>query len=86
MKVTFDELQRDLVGKAQSEKKLKERVSTLKSDLIETKEQEKRLIVQYERLIKDWRKRYENLIGSGWKIVIAKISIWYNNKRGKKVI
>lgn len=86
MKVTFEELQRDLTHKTRSEQKLKDRISTLKTDLKETKDQEKRLIVQYERIIKEWKKRYDNLLSSGWKIVFAKMSIWYNTKRGKKVI
>lgn len=86
MKTTFDQLQRDLIGKEKSEKKLKERVSTLKGDLTKYREDEKRLIVQYERLIREWRKRYESLISNGWRIVIAKIIIWYNKKTGKKTL
>ena len=84
MRITFEQLQNDLIGKEKSEKKLKERVSTLRETLTKYRDDEKRLIVQYERLIKDWRIRYDALITNGWKIVFAKIIIWYNNKRGKK--
>lgn len=86
MRTTFEQLQKELVGKEKSEKKLKERVSTLKGEVIKYRDEEKRLIVQYERLIKEWRKRYESLLANGWKIVIAKITIWYNKKRGNKTL
>jgi len=84
MRTAYKKIQQDLVDKTQKEKKLKKRISTLRKELREHREQEKRLILSYERLIRDWRKRFDNLINNGWKIVFTKINIWFSKKKGKK--
>lgn len=83
MKVTLDQLQRELTDKAQGEQKLKKRIGTLRRELTELRIGEKRLIVQYERLVKDWKNRYQAMMNNGWRIVFAKVSIWYNKLKGE---
>lgn len=82
MKVTLDQLQKELTDKTKGEKKLKERISKLRRELTELRIGERRLIVQYERLVKDWKNRYQAMMNNGWRIVIAKVSIWYNKLKG----
>lgn len=52
---TYEELERELVDSKKRIKKLRERASTLRSQLIDTKRYMKVLIGQYERIIKEWR-------------------------------
>lgn len=86
MRKTYGEIQRELLNKTKSTDNLKERIKTLKSEVKRYKDIEKGLIIQYERIINEWRKRYDNLISHGWKIVFVKIINWYRKISGKKVI
>lgn len=62
---TYQELEKELVDSKKREEKLKERVSTLRSELTGQKRYMKSLIGQYERVIKDWKRistEYQNNI------------------------
>jgi len=84
MRKTYDQLQRELLSKTKSEENLKKRARSLKEQLLEYRSRQKSLIIQYERIIREWRKMYEDLIGNGWKIVFAKIILYYKKVRGEK--
>lgn len=84
MRKTYNQLNRELLSKTRGEKKLKERVRTLRGELLEYRRNEKRAIIQYERIIKEWRKRYDSLFNNTFKLVISRIIAWYNEKRGIK--
>ena len=86
MRTTYNQLQRQLVESKKSEEHLKNRTRSLRVELLEYRNKEKSLIVQYERIIKEWRKRYVELLENGWKIVFAKIKIWYDKKRGNRTL
>ncbi len=86
MRKTYDELQRELVESEENREKLKEHTRTLKTQLLEYKGSQKRLIVQYERIIREWQRMYKNLLENGWKIVFAKLVIYYKKLRGEKII
>lgn len=83
MRITYSQLQKELFNKQKHEENLKKRVSKLRTDLLTYRSMERGLIEQYERIVKEYRVRYEEVIKNGWKIVIAKIIIWYNKLRGR---
>ena len=56
MQKTFKELEQELVDSKKREENLKERASTLKGELLESRKYQKGLIGQYERVIKDWKR------------------------------
>jgi hypothetical protein len=86
MDIKYSTLQRKLSASEKREQYLKERVSTWRTRALKEREMLKGAIVQYERIIKQWRKMYEDVIGNGWKIVFVKIVNWYNKKRGIKTL
>lgn len=64
---------------------MKERVSKLRDQLLESRSTEKRLIIQYERIVKEWQKNYNLLIENGWRLLFMKFSIWFEEKIARKV-
>lgn len=82
MRKTYSELQKELLSKTKSEEKIKDRARTLKVEVLEHREREKSLILQYERLVREWRKRYEELLNNGWKLLLIKVKLFIDKKRG----
>lgn len=86
MRKTYSQLHKELFHKTKSEENLRKRVSSMRVELREYRERQHMLLVQYERIVRDWKKEYENLLYNGWKIVFVKINRWFNEKRGRKVL
>lgn len=70
---TYSELQKSLSHALYHEKKLKERSKFWKDKAKEERKKLKRLTVQYERLIKEWRKMYNEVVDNGWKLLFVKV-------------
>lgn len=86
MRKTYHQLEKELFHKTRSEENLKRRIRSLRDQMRVFRFAEKQLVLQYERLVRDWRIRYESMMKNGWKIVLAKIVLWYTNlKEGKKI-
>lgn len=84
MDKTYSQLEKEIADAKKREKLLKERVSKWRGEALEAKRMLKSLIIQYERIVKDWKKMYEDLIENGWKIVAIKFMNFINERRGKK--
>ena len=78
MRKTYGEIQKELASKTKYYDKLKDRMKELRTELKLYKHKERDFIVQYEKVIRDWQKRYNELINNGWKIVIVKVNNWLN--------
>lgn len=86
MDTKYSTLVRKLTASEKREEHLKERVSIWRERAIKERGMLKSAIVQYERIIKEWRKMYTDTIDNGWKIVFVKIKTWYDKKRGVKTL
>lgn len=84
MDIKYSTLQRKLSESEKREKYLKERISVWRDRALKERQMLKSAIIQYERIIKEWKKMYEDVIGNGWKIVFVKVKNWYDKKRGIK--
>lgn len=71
---TYSELQKTISNSKTHEKKLKERVTFWRNKYREERSKLTRLVVQYERIIKEWKSMYTEVINNGWKILFVKIS------------
>lgn len=83
MDKTFSQLQQEIADGKKREKLLKERVSKWRGEALESKRMLKSLIIQYERIIKEWKKMYEDLLSNGWKIIAVKVMNFIKERRGK---
>lgn len=81
MEKTHTQLEEELLSKTKSNENLKKRISILTSEVLRHKAVEKTLIRQYEQIVLEWKKMYENLLTNGWKIVFVKIVEKYNKLR-----
>jgi SMC interacting uncharacterized protein involved in chromosome segregation len=79
---TISELQAELSRKDKDLKKVKLRTSSLRGQVLERERYIKTLINQYERVVTEWKKTYDNLIQNGWKILIIKILQKYHKLKG----
>lgn len=79
MAKTYAELQKELLSKTQSNEKLKQRVTALRSELAKSKVMQQRLIVSYEKVVKEWQHMYKGLLDNAWKLLFAKV---HNRVRG----
>lgn len=87
IKPTYSELQKELTNKRTAEKNLKKRVGTLKEEMLRYKGLAKSLPVQYERIIKEYRKSLDVFLEHSWKVVFIilhdKFSAKWNKLRGR---
>lgn len=83
MEKTIVELQNELSKKDTKYKKLKERYSKLRQEVLERRRHAKVLVGQYERIVREWKQNFDYLLKNGWKIVIVKILEKYNKMRGR---
>lgn len=70
---TYAELEKQLSHSQSHQEKLKERVSFWRKKANDERAKLKSLTVQYERIIKEWRNMYTEVINNGWKILFVKI-------------
>lgn len=82
MQKNYKKLQKELLYKKKGLQIAKNRISSLKIELLKSHNYIKTLIYQYERIIIEWKKMYKNLIENGWKIMLVKIIEKYNNIKG----
>lgn len=84
-KLTYTELQKELTHKTKSEENLKNRVVTLRGEVLRYKEVANKLPIQYERIIKEYRHTLNKFVDNSWKlvflIVIGKINDKWNSFR-----
>lgn len=73
IKKTYQEIQNELTHKTKSNENLKKRVSSLKGELLHYKDVARSLPVQYERIIKEYRKTLDDVLQNGWKLLFIKI-------------
>lgn len=78
MRKKYSDVQRELVDDIKSDKNLKARSEFLKEQLFLYKERQKRIVIEYERVIDMWKTTYSDLLNNWHKILIAKILMWYN--------
>lgn len=74
VKKTYSQLQKELTHKTKSKENLKKRVSSLKVESLHYKEVAESLPVQYEKIIKEYKKTLEEVLKNGWKLLFIKIS------------
>lgn len=77
---TYTELQKELTNKRTSEKHLKKRVSTLKEESLRYKALAKSLPIQYERIVKEYKKSLDIFWENSWKLVFIIIATKINNR------
>ena len=84
---TYTEIQKELTNKRTAEKNLKKRVSTLEEESLRYKSLAKSLPVQYERIIKEYKKTLDTFLENSWKLVFIivskKMSDGWKRIRGK---
>lgn len=78
MRKKYSDVQRELVDDIKSDKNLKARSEFLKEQLFLYKERQKRMVIEYERVIDMWKTTYSDLLNNWHKILIAKVLVWYN--------
>lgn len=78
MRKKYSDVQRELVDDIKSDKNLKARSEFLKEQLFLYKERQKRMVIEYERVIDMWKTTYVDLLNNWHKILIAKVLMWYN--------
>lgn len=82
MDKTFTQLEKELAESKKKEENLKERVGTWRKRALEAEKARKSLVTQYERVIREWKKMYQDLLDNGWKLLAAKIVLKYKELRG----
>ena len=78
VKPTYTELQEELTDKQNAEKNLKKRVGTLHEEVLRYKGYARSLPVQYERVIKEYKKQLEFFASNSWKLVFVIVSTKIN--------
>jgi hypothetical protein len=82
-RLTYKQLQKELTNKRTAEKNLKKRVSTLKAEVLRYKGLAKSLPVQYERIIKEYKKSLDLFISNSWKLVAVVLAGKFNERWSK---
>lgn len=79
---TYNEISKELLSKKKSNENLKKRISSLREEMLRYKTLANSLSTQYERIIKEWKKMYQDLVNNGWKIVFVKVVEKINKLKG----
>lgn len=78
---TIAQLEKEILDKRKQEKVLKERISKWRAEALEAREMLKSLITQYERIIKNYKKVFEDLQANAGKLFFVSI---YKKFRGRR--
>ena len=70
---TYSELQRRLTKSKKREDYLKERIGFWRTRARTDRQKLNNLVLQYERIIKEWRKMYLDVVENGWKLLFVKV-------------